>query len=266
MTVAIVAKQTLARRAGFVRDMIAMGGRSVRSIPRELDSVLPALIFPVFFYIVNVGALQNVAEAGLVGDFKAFQLPVAIIFAVTGVSRAAVLVLDIQSGYLDRLLLTPMRRSTLLLGMMVADFLLMLALSVPVVILGYLVGVRFETGLLGVLVFFLLGALWGLAYTGFPYAIALKTGSPAAVNSSFLLFLPFAFLTTTFLPKEALTDWMATIATFNPVTYVLQGMRSLITEGWIIEDLVALLVAVGLVGLLSGFLAIKAMKGRLKRG
>ena len=63
---------------------------------------------PVFFYVVNVGALGSVAEqSGAVGDFKAFQLPVAIIFAVTGISQANALVTDIQDGYFDRLLLTP---------------------------------------------------------------------------------------------------------------------------------------------------------------
>jgi ABC-2 type transport system permease protein len=88
------------------------------------------------------------------------------------------------------------------------------------------------TGVLGMVVFIAYGALWGLAFAGFPYAIALKTGNPAAVNSSFILFFPFAFLTTSFLPKEALTGWLSTVATYNPVTYVLDGLRSLITEGW----------------------------------
>ena len=96
--------------------------------------------------------------------------------------------------------------------------------------------------------FLLYGAAWGLAFAGFPYAIALKTGNPAAVNSSFLLFFPFAFLTTTFLPEEALTGWLATIAKYNPVTYVLRGLRSLISEGWVWQDLAEGLLAIGAVG------------------
>ena len=88
-----------------------------RGVFREPEFFIPALIIPVFFFIVNVGALQDFAQAsGTVQDFKAFQLPVAIIFAVTGVSRASALVTDIQSGYFDRLLLTPIRRPALLLG------------------------------------------------------------------------------------------------------------------------------------------------------
>ena len=145
---------------------------------------------------------------------------------------AGALVTDIQSGYFDRLLLTPIRRPMLLLGLMAADVVSIVALTIPVILLGLAFGVTFVTGLLGMVVFIMYGALWGLAFAGFPYAIALKTGNPAAVNSSFILFFPFAFLTTTFLPEEALTGWLQTIAKYNPVTYVLDGLRSLITVGW----------------------------------
>ena len=138
-------------------------------------------------------------------DYKEFQLPVAIIFAVTGISRAVTLVTDIQTGYFDRLSLTPVNRLAMLFGLMVADLALVFALTLPVLALGFVIGVGFESGPLGVVVFVLIAGLWGLVYTGFPYAIALKTGNPAAVNSSFPLFLPFVFLTTIFLPLEAMT-------------------------------------------------------------
>jgi ABC-2 type transport system permease protein len=121
-----------ARKAGFLADLVSVAGRALRSIPREPEAVIPALVIPLFFFVVNVGSLQDVSEARDPGfDFKAFQLPVAIIFAVTGISRASTLVTDIQSGYFDRLLMTPVRRLALLLGLMVADFALVVALSVP---------------------------------------------------------------------------------------------------------------------------------------
>ena len=256
-----------ARRSGFLHDVTTVAGRAIRDIPREPESVIPAIIVPVFFFVVNVGALQDLAESQAPGfDFKAFQLPVAIIFAVTGVSRAGTLVTDIQDGYFDRLLATPVSRRALLLGMMIADFVLVIALSLPVVALGYVVGVRFTTGVVGVLVFLLIGGLWGLVFTRFPYAIALKTGRPAAVNSSFILFFPFAFLTTSFLPQEALTGWLATIADYNPVTYLLAALRSLISEGWEWDVLAQGLAAVAAVGVLTQTLAFSALKGRVSRG
>lgn len=265
-----VEEEPLARRSTILHDLATIARRACRSVFREPEFFIPALITPVFFFVVNIGALQDVAESGaaLAGqqlDFKAFQLPVAIIFAVTGVSRASSLVIDIQDGYFDRLLLTPVRRPALLLGLMAADLMAVMMLAIPVTALGLILGISFETGILGILVFLVYGALWGLAFAGFPYAIALKTGNPAAVNSSFILFFPFAFLTTSFLPKEALTGWLATIATYNPVTYVLEGLRSLITEGWVWEDLGKGLLAILAVMMVSFGLASAAMRGRISK-
>jgi ABC-2 type transport system permease protein len=253
-----------AKRGGFIADMRAVAIRALRSVTRDAEGVLPALIFPVFWFAITIGALQTTAEMVPGFDYKEFQLPVAIIFAVTGISRAVTVVTDIQSGYFDRLTLTPVNRLALLLGLMVADFALVIALTIPVLIFGFALGVGFETGPLGIVVFVLIAALWGLVYTGFPYAIALKTGNPAAVNSSFLLFLPFVFLTTVFLPKSAMTGWMATVATYNPVTYLLDALRSLVSTGWDAETLAIGLAAVLGVGVVSMTLALWAFRSRLR--
>lgn len=257
-----------ARRAGFVADVVSVAGRAVRSIPREPESVIPALIVPLFFFVVNTGSLSNITtQAQAPGfSFKAFQLPVAIVFAVTGISRASTLVTDIQDGYFDRLTLTPVRRPALLLGLMVADFVLVVALSIPVLILGFAVGVRFATGLAGIVLFVLFAAAWGLVFTGFPYAIALKTGNPAAVNSSFILFFPFAFLTTAFVPEQYLSGWLATVAKYNPVTYLLAALRSLVMEGWQWATLAKGLAAIAVVGVVSFTLALMAFRGRIRAG
>ena len=259
------------RRAGFLSDLLTVAGRAVRSIPREPEGYIPAIIVPLFFFVVNTGSLTSLtegmaAQAGADFSYKAFQLPVAIIFAVTGISRASTLVTDIQDGYFDRLTLTPIRRPALLLGLMVADFVLVVALSVPVVILGMLIGVDFATGPLGIVLFLLLGALWGLAFTGFPYAIALKTGNPAAVNSSFVLFFPFAFLTTAFAPEEALSGWLATVAVYNPVTYVLEGMRALVMEGWVWASIGKAALAIVGLGVVTFTVCLVAFRGRIRTG
>ncbi len=256
----------LAHKSSFFHDLVTIAKRSCRGVFREPEFFIPALIVPVFFFVVNVGALQPLAEqSGSVTDFKAFQLPVSIIFAVTGVSRASALVTDIQSGYFDRLLLTPIRRPALLLGLMVADLMSVILLTIPVVLLGLVLGVHFVTGFFGIIAFLLYGAFWGLAFAGFPYAIALKTGNPAAVNSSFILFFPFAFLTTSFVPLEALTGWLATIAKVNPVTYVLDGLRSLITDGWDWDALAKGFGATLALAIVSFSLASAAMRGRISQ-
>lgn len=255
-----------ARPSGFLRDLLTVAGRGVRAIPRDTEAVIPALIIAVFFFLVNTGSLEPFTEGVIAGfDYKAFQLPVAIVFGVTGVSRATTLVLDIQNGYFDRLLLSPVNRLALLLGLMVADLVLAAALTVPVILLGLVAGVSFEAGVLGILAIIGLSALWSLVYAGFPYAIALKTGNPAAVNMSFLLFFPFVFLTSTFLPREALSGWLDTVATWNPITYILDGLRSLISEGWVAADLGQALLAIAAVALVSWTLAFRSLAGRVRR-
>jgi len=251
----------MGREAGFVHDVRAVAGRALRQIPREPAAVLPAVFVPAFFYAVNLGALEKLADSTV--DYKAFLLPMAIAFAVTGMSRAPALVTDIQGGYFDRLCMTPIRRSALLLGLMVADVVVIVALCVPVLIIGFAVGVRFATGVPGVVAFIALSALWGLAFTGLPYAVALKTGSPAAVNATFVVFFPLFFLSDAVVPKAALTGWFSTIATYNPVTYVLAALRSLITSGWHGGTLGEGLGAVAGIGLVSMALALGALRGRI---
>ena len=256
---------TLARRGGFLRDTVSVAERATRSVLRDAEVTIPALVIPVFMYVMTVGALKDLAE-GLPGvDYRAFQLPVAVLFAVTGISRAITVVTDIQSGYFDRLVMSPVNRLALLLGLMVADFALVFALTIPVIIMGFIAGVTFETGILGILLFMFLSGLWGLIFTGFPYAIALKTGNPAAVNMSFLLFFPFLFMTTLFVPQEAMTGWFGTVADYNPVTYLLAALRSLISNGWEPLTLLKGVGAILAVGVFSIGMALAALKGRATR-
>ncbi len=254
-----------ARKGTFIEDVWAIARRSIRQLPRDLPAVVPALLIPLFFLVVNIGSLQTAAELTAIEiSYKAFQLPVAIVFAVTGVSRAPALVLDIQNGYFDRLMTTPVSRRALLLGHMLADFVLVVALIIPVLSLGFVIGVAFPTGALGVVAFILIGASWGLAFTGIPYAIALKTGNPGAVNSSFLLFFPFAFLTTAYLPIENMTGWLGEIARYNPVTYLLAGLRSLFVE-WQWSELGKAVLAIGGLAAVSQTLSFRALQGRVQQ-
>ena len=265
MTV-VPADSVLGRQAGFRRDITSVAGRALRQMRREPTSVIPAIFVPAFFYVVNLGALENVASKASSLDYKAFLIPMAIAFAVTGMTRAPALVTDIQDGYFDRLCLTPIRRSALLLGLMVADVAVLVLLCIPVLLMGFVVGVRFETGLPGLLVFIAICGLWGLVFTGFPYAVALKTGNPAAVNACFVIFFPLFFLTDAVIPKGALTGWFSTIATYNPVTYLLGALRSLITTGWDGTALLEGLAAMAGIGSLSLSLAFLALRGRVRSG
>jgi ABC-2 type transport system permease protein len=255
---------TLARPSGLFSDIVTVASRAIRTLWRDPEAFIPPLIIAAFFYAVNIGTLQSLAGKQTGGDFKAFQLPTAVVFAITGISRASSLVVDIQDGYFDRLLLTPVRRIALLLGLLAADLVQAMSLSIPVIGVALAIGVRFETGLLGIPVFLLLAALWSVAFSGFIYAIALKTGNPSAVGQSFILFFPFAFLTTSSVPRNVMTGWLAAIVPWNPLTYLLEGFRSIVSGGWEVTPLLHALAAILGVGTLSMTLCMLALRSRLR--
>lgn len=253
------------RQASAPGDVLAIAGRALRAIPRDLPSVIPPIFIALFFFVVNIGTLERLTHRSIGGlDYKAFMMGTAVLLGVTGVSRAPALVLDVQDGYLDRLLLTPVRRTAILLGHMVADVAVAAALTVPIVALGFALGIHFAAGPVGVIAFVALAALWSLAFSGFGYAIALKTGNPAAVNSAFLLFFPFLFLTSSYVPRSQLTGWLNTVAAWNPVTYLLGGLRSLAMEGWRWDQLAQAVVAIAAVGAISMAMCFAALRGRVK--
>jgi ABC-2 type transport system permease protein len=256
-----------ARPAGFARDLTSIAGRALRAVPRDISVVIPPIFIALFFFIVNIGTLKRVTSSIPGFNYTSFEMATAILLGVTGVSRAPALVLDVQSKYFDRLLLTPVRRTAILLGHMAADVTVAAAMTVPILVLGFILGVRFQDGPLGVVVFILMASLWSLAFAGFAYAIALKTGNPAAVNSTFLLFFPFLFLTSSYVPRSQLSGWLNTVAGFNPVTYLLGGLRSLVIgNGWQWTQLGEALLAILIVGAISMSLCFAALRGRVKRG
>ncbi len=109
-------------------------------------------------------------------------------------------------------------------------------------------------------------ALWGLVFTGFPYAVALKTGNPAAVNACFVVFFPLFFLSDAVVPKQAFTGWFSTIATYNPVTYLLGALRSLITTGWQATALLKGVAALAGIGVSACRWRFLALRGRVRSG
>lgn len=252
-----------ARRAGWLNDLTAIGLRALRAAWRDPEAVIPPIFIGAFFFAINVGSLQPLAESTAPGfDYKAFQLPTAMVLTITGVTRAYALVLDIQNGYFDKLALSPARRGALLSGHMIADFVLSMALALAVTAVAIAVGVRFETGILGIALFVVMAGAWSVAFAGVPYSLALKTGNPTVVNQSFLIFFPLMFLTSALVPEQALSGWLETVARFNPVTYLLRGLRAVVMEGWELTPILQSVAAVIGVGIVTQAVAFAALKGR----
>ena len=246
------------------RAIFLLGARETKLAIRTPAYLIPNLVVPIFFYFVTLGSLKTFAGSYGIGNFEGFLLPMSIIFAVQGGSAGLNMVADIESGYFDKLLLTPVSRFAILIGAMSADFLRIMLQAVLVFFVALVAGLHFETGVAGAIAFILIGSLFGLAYSGIGFAIALKTGNAQATQSMWFLFMPLMFLTTLFAPKEALSGWLEVAATVNPMTYLLQGLRSLSMEGWDAGDIGVALLAVGILGAFSLTLAFMALRGRVR--
>jgi ABC-2 type transport system permease protein len=246
-----------------VRAIRLLAGREVRLALRTPAYLLPNLIVPIFFYAIMVGSLKQFASQAGVPNWEGFLLPMALIFAVQGGSAGLNMVADIESGYFDKLLLTPASRAALLIGAMSADFFRIMAQAVVVLVVALATGLSFETGVVGAVSLVLIASLFGLAYSGFGFALALKTGNAQATQSMWFLFMPLMFLTTMFAPKEALSGWLSTAATVNPMTYILQGMRSMSLYGWDAGDILVSLAVIGVMFVVSLNLALMALRGRV---
>jgi ABC-2 type transport system permease protein len=247
-----------------LRATALLGKREVRTVLRTPAYLIPNLMVPIFFYFVMVGSLEEFASRSGIENWQAFQLPVGIMFAVQSGSAGLNMVADIESGYFDKLLLTPANRLAILIGAMGADFFRIMAQATVVLAVAIPAGLHFETGLPGMVTMVLITSVWGLAFSAIGFAVALKTGNSQATQSIWTLFIPFMFLTTAFAPMEALSGWLKVAATVNPMTYVLKGMRSLSMQGWDAGALSEAVLAVAVFGTLTIALAFLAMRGRVK--
>lgn len=247
-----------------LRATVLLGRRELRTGLRMPEVYVPNLLVPVLWFFVIVGSLDTIATRGGIAGWEAFQLPVAIVFATMSGSVGLNMVTDIERGYFDKLLLTPVSRLAILVGGMGGDLARITAQGATVVTIALVAGVDLATGLPGAAALVALGGLWGLAFSAAGFAVALRTGSAQATQSMWFLFVPVLFLTTTFAPLDAMSGWLRAVAVVNPVTYVLDGMRALTLTGWDTDRLaVAVGVSAGL-GAVTVAAALWALRTRLR--
>ena len=210
-----------------------LAGRALREARRTPDALIPTLLIPLFFLVVNVGQAGRIFPTGstpwLQGQsYAAFQLPSSILLAASFGTSALYLVEEIGNGYLDKLRATPVSRTSIALGRLASEAIKTVGMTLVIVLIALPFGIRISSGPIGFLLLAALAAGWAVGYAGFLQFIALRTRSAAATNSAGLIFFPLLFLTPNFVPRGLLTRPMEIAATFNPVTYVMEAIRSLI--------------------------------------
>ena len=213
----------------------ALSRRGIREVLRTPEALFPTVFIPLFFLVVNVGQAGRVFPSGdtpfLAGQsYAAFQLPSTLLLASSFGSAALYLVEDIEGGYFDKLRAAPVSRTAIVLGRLTAEAAKSFAISALLVVASLPFGVSVASGVAGFFLLLVLSASWSVVFSGFMQLIALKSRSAAATQSGSLVFFPLLFLTPNFVPRSLLTRPMEVAATFNPVTYLMEALRSLILE------------------------------------
>jgi ABC-2 type transport system permease protein len=220
---------------------IALGRRSLREAIRQPDALFMTMFIPIFFLVVNTGQAAEIFPSESTGflegqGYGAFQLPITLLLAASFGMAALFLVEEIEGGYFDKLRAIPIPRYSIVLGRLVAEGAKGIVISVLIVVIALPFGITIASGPMGFVLLIALSALWGVVYAGFMQLIALKTRSAAATNSGGLIFFPLLFLTPNFVPRDMLTEPMEVAATLNPVTYLMEAMRSLILDDLVWAD------------------------------
>jgi ABC-2 type transport system permease protein len=220
----------------------ALGQRALREAARAPDAIIPTLFIPLFFLVVNTGQAARIFPSGSTAflhgqGYGAFQLPSSLLLAGSFGTAALFLVEEIEGGYFDKLRAAPVPRSAIVLGRLIAEAVKGVLIATLIVLLALPFGVRVASGSLGFVLLVALTALWSVVFVGFLQLIALKTRSAAATNSGSLIFFPLLFLTPGFVPRDMLTRPMEIAASLNPVTYVMEAMRSLILQDLVWEKI-----------------------------
>jgi ABC-2 type transport system permease protein len=248
-----------------VTEAWVLGQRALREAWRTPEALLPTLFIPLFFLVVNVGQAAKIfpskSTAFLHGQgYGAFQLPSSLLLAASFGSAALFLVEDIEGGYFDKLRATPIPRTAIVLGRLIAESVKGVLLAAALVLLGLVFGISVASGVLGFVLLVCLAALWAVVFSGFMQLIALKTRSAAATNSAGLIFFPLLFLTPNFVPRNLLTRPMEIAATFNPVTYVMEALRSLILEDMVWSKILPGFAVVAVLGALMLVLSVRLIR------
>jgi ABC-2 type transport system permease protein len=225
-----------------VRNVVLLARRSVVRTLRQPAMVVPSLVFPLLLLSINSSGLETATHLPGFPTDSYFQFALAIPFiqgALFSANSAGTnIASDIESGFLNRLSLTPLRRLALMMGQLTGILALGLIQAVTFVVVGLIFGEGIQAGVGGVLVILLLSLTISLAFGCIGAFVALRSGSGEAVQGVFPLFFAALFLSSMALPRDLIEiEWFRTVADWNPVSYMLEGIRSLVIDGWDAEAL-----------------------------
>ncbi|MDA1128965.1 MAG: ABC transporter permease [Chloroflexi bacterium] len=218
------------------REVYFIYRRNLRTWLGVPANVISPLFISALLFVLFGAMFDRTISLGGFGtdDYQAFLVAWVIVQVVvfSGTDSGFSLLMDIMSGYFDKLLLAPINRFSIFFGSLMVSGTRALLQALVVVFLALALGVDFQTGVLGILAMLALAVIFGLVWSCLGIMIALKTRNAQATQTAGLLFFPFIFLTTAFMPEDQLSGWFKVAVKINPVTYVMEAMRAMVLDGW----------------------------------
>jgi ABC-2 type transport system permease protein len=257
--------------SSFASQFWELARRSIVRTLRQPAQIVPSLVFPLMLLAVNTGGLRELTKLPKFPTHSYVTFMLATIF-VQGATFAMMnagtdIATDIQTGYFNRLALTPLRGPALIAGQLAGVLVLGVVQAATFLIVGIAAGAGVAAGVGGAAVLLALSLAIVLAFGAIGASAAIRSGSAEAVQGFFPLIFVLLFLSSTNLPRDLMdVDWFQTIATYNPISYLVEGLRSLLVDGWDAEALALafgftfLTAVVGIAG------ANRALRERLARG
>jgi ABC-2 type transport system permease protein len=256
--------------ASFVRQVGVLARRSVVRTLRQPAMVVPSVLFPLILLSIYASGLDSATDLPGFPTDSYLQFALAITFVQGALfsanSAGGNIANDIETGFMNRLALTPLRRVALMLGQLAGIVVLGFIQAVTFLTVGLAFGAGIETGVAGALVIVAFSLLVSLAFGCIGAFVALRAGSSEAVQGVFPLFFAALFVSSMSLPRDLIeNDWFRTIADWNPVSYMLECIRSLMIEGWDPEALALGFACAGVLAAIALAAAASALRTRMVR-
>lgn len=221
----------------MISQTLEIARRALMQTARQPALIVPPVVFPLIFLALTVGGLDAASRIPGFPDDSYLDFVISFTFLQASlfslINAGTALARDVETGFLKRLALTPMQRAALLTGNLAGVLAVSLVSFLIFIGVGIVAGVEFESGPAGVLVLLVLAMLIALAFSALGALVGLRAGSGEAVQGFFPMFFVLFFLSSMNLPRDLMEqDWFRTVATYNPVSYLVEGLRSLIITGW----------------------------------
>jgi ABC-2 type transport system permease protein len=254
-----------------LRVVRALGMRSIRQTFRRPQLMAPIVVFPTLLLAIQTGGAGGAVHLpGFppVQSFLQFMLAGAMMqsLMLAGNSGGIALAVDIEMGFTDRLFAAPISRFTIVLGRLAGTAALGLFSALWFLAIGLVFGARIDSGVPGALIAIAFVTISAAAIGGIGAAIALRTGTASVVQGLFPVVFVVLFLSTAFFPQGLMLEPAKTIAAYNPLSLIVNGIRDPMISGITASDMLGAVLAIGGIVALGLVLSARALRHRLEVG